>query len=446
MIFIGIGSNLGDRLSNIRWAVELMQSRCLHQTQSSIILETQAILPIDAPPEWNKKYLNMVICGETNLSSHEMLHELKSIEYEIGRFVGYEKWSPRVIDLDILLWHQDVIHTPELRIPHQHLLDRHFLIHLIALLQPYYCYPKTSSLYDEKTFGEIAHGIDEINGSFVRGFVLYPQFVGVINITPDSFSDGGLYIHEVPALDKVLQLINDGASIIELGPQSTRPNVTMLNHEEEYARLEPVLDRLSYHMQNQDIQVSIDTFWPDTVLKVLKHYKISFVNDVKGDLDERTLEIIADSGCKIVVMHSLTIPPNRYTRIDDNVTAISPIYTWAEKTMDKLLKCGFKKEDIVIDPGIGFGKSTYQNIQLLRDAHELKELGCKTMVGHSRKGYINGFYQSLVPRERDLETIAVSQALYDLGIDYLRVHNVADHQRFFVAQEVAKNHGYLKSK
>lgn len=280
-----------------------------------------------------------------------------------------------------------------------------------------------------KTFGTVNPNIKDC---FLRSFTLSPELVGIVNITPDSFSDGGLYYDSDQATKQALRLLSDGASIVELGAQSTRPGSLMQIPEEEYARLNPVLDNLSDYMKAGDIKVSIDSFWPDVILNVLEHYNIAWVNDQKGDLDDNTLKAIASSGCGIVIMHSLSIPPHRDNIIPSDIDPIDNINNWAERNINRLLALGFDQSSIIIDPGIGFGKSMYQNIQILRSIETLQNFGCKVLVGHSRKSFISSFSTEPV-FNRDLETIALSSALHN-KVDFLRVHNVRDHMRFFAAQ------------
>ncbi len=185
-------------------------------------------------------------------------------------------------------------------------------------------------------------------------------------------------------------------------------------------------------MKAGDIKVSIDSFWPDVILNVLEHYNIAWVNDQKGDLDDNTLKAIASSGCGIVIMHSLSIPPHRDNIIPSDIDPIDNINNWAERNINRLLALGFDQSSIIIDPGIGFGKSMYQNIQILRSIETLQNFGCKVLVGHSRKSFISSFSTEPV-FNRDLETIALSSALHN-KVDFLRVHNVRDHMRFFAAQ------------
>ncbi|WP_353270057.1 dihydropteroate synthase [Wolbachia endosymbiont (group A) of Myopa testacea] len=421
MIYISIGSNIGNRFSHLQRAAQLLKERYFKDLKSSIILETKAILPNGAPPEWDKPFLNMIVCGSCSSSPEELLKGLKQIECDIGRPQVYEKWAPRVIDLDILLWDDLTLDTPYLRIPHPELINRPFLLHLMAMLSP--------MAVVNKTFGTVNPNIKDC---FLRSFTLSPELVGIVNITPDSFSDGGLYYDSDQATKQALRLLLDGASIVELGAQSTRPGSLMQIPEEEYARLKPVLDSLSDYMKAGDIKVSIDSFWPDVILNVLKHYKITWVNDQKEALDNNTLKAIASNGCSIVIMHSLSIPPHIDNIIPDDTDPIDIINNWAEKSISRLLTLGFDQSSIIIDPGVGFGKSLYQNIWLLRNIEAFQSFGCKVLVGHSRKSFISSFSTEPV-FNRDLETIALSSALHN-KVDFLRVHNVRDHMRFFVAQ------------
>ncbi|UIP91376.1 dihydropteroate synthase [Wolbachia pipientis] len=412
MIYISIGSNIGNRLSHLQRATELLKKRYLKDLKSSIILETKAILPNGAPPDWNKPFLNMIVYGSCSSSPEELLKGLKQIECDIGRPQVYEKWAPRVIDLDILLWDDLTLDIPDLKIPHPELVNRPFLLHLMAMVN--------------KTFAF------NVQDCFSKSFTLSPKLMGIVNITPDSFSDGGLYYDANRATKQALQLVSDGASIVDLGAQSTRPGASIKTPEEEYERLKPVLDNLSDYMKNGDIEVSIDSFWPDVILNVLKHYNIAWVNDQKGDLSSNTLKEVASNGCSVVIMHSLSIPPHKDNIIPHDIDPIDIINNWAEESINRLLALGFDESSIIIDPGIGFGKSMYQNIQILRSIETLQNFGCKVLVGHSRKSFISSFSIES-PSNRDLETIATSSILQN-KVDFLRVHNVRDHMRFFVAQ------------
>ncbi len=414
MIYLSIGSNLGNRLENLTKAVDLLRGRLFKNLECSIVLETASILLPGAPKDWDLPFLNMLAWGECSLSPELLLAALKEIEHEVGRPKVYEKWAPRIIDLDILVIDGVTLNTPNLQIPHPEIVNRPFLQHLLSLIDP------------------LKFQYSNIENSFLRNFVIAPKLVGIVNVTPDSFSDGGKYLTPELAITKAFELANDGAEIVELGAQSTRPGAEILTPEKEYDRLKPVLEGLHHNMRQGEIRISIDSFSPLVIEKILQKYSVSWINDVKGDLSDSTLRLIANSNCGIALMHSLSIPPTKDLVIDHRLNPVEVISKWATKNISKLKSLGFREDKIIIDPGIGFGKSIYQNIYLINHVEEFKNLGCKIMVGHSRKSFLTAFTNQSA-QNRDLETIATSAFLQN-KIDYLRVHNVKDHMRFLVVQ------------
>lgn len=405
-VYISLGSNLGDRLGNIRRAVRQLK-RVLCNLKESIVLETEAILLSGMPEDWRKNYLNMIVSCETELSPMQLFVELKRIERQLGRDDFYQKWSPRVIDLDILLYGDEVFESENLTIPHRELKNRHFLQHLLAQLG--------------------VDGFDFQPQSFLESFVLEPAIMGIVNITDDSFSDGGRYSNAEMAINWAKELWNDGASVVDLGAQSTRPGATLKCAKDEIRALKPVLDGLG------GVEISIDTFREEVVEWALTNYKIGIINDVSGSLNSRTLHLIRDASAKICVMHSLTVPPDSRITLPIICDPIEEILLWGEKKVDQLLKVGFNLEDIIIDPGIGFGKTIRQNFTIIRRVRELQKLGVKILIGHSRKSYISAFSR-LLPADRDVETIAISN-LIAKDVDYLRVHDVSNHMKALVAQQ-----------
>jgi 2-amino-4-hydroxy-6-hydroxymethyldihydropteridine diphosphokinase/dihydropteroate synthase len=434
MIYVSIGSNLGNRLLNIINATEALKRKVFNNSQSFPILETKAIKPKGSPAEWDKPFLNTIIRGETSLSPDALLKQLKEIEREMGRPGINEKWSPRIIDLDILFYNDLELETESLVIPHPEVINRPFLLHLLCLIDPYL-------KLKNKTLGEIVISIPNINESFDRGLTIHPKLVGVVNVTPDSFSDGGKYFETGNAIDHVFGLAKDGAAVIELGAQSTRPGAVIIAPEEEYRRLQPVLDAIAFKMKSGEIRISIDSFYPYVIEKILENYSVSYINDVKGNLNDEILKKIVDKGCRMIAMHSLSVPVKLGEYLNDNEHILHEINNWIKKTLERLIRCGFKKDSVIIDPGIGFGKSSYQSLALIRSAGKIEKLGCEIMFGHSRKSYIAGFSKAS-SMERDLETIAISDYLSSCDVDYLRVHNVKDHQRFFVSKQLANGNLY----
>lgn len=418
MIYVSLGSNVGHRLEYLQRATLALEERCLKNTRHSIVLETECLLPEGAPASWDQPFLNMVVSGESDLSPQDFLKTLKAIERELGRPEVYERWSPRTIDLDIIEWNGEVVDEADLKIPHPKLSNRPFLLHLLALMEG----PNPQKL------------IHTPEACFLKSLSLFPRFVGIVNVTSDSFSDGGRYHNPDQAAAHALALSEAGASIVELGAQSTRPGAVLQKPEEDYATLEPVLERLKPLMDNGTLKISIDTFWPEVIHKILEVYPVAWINDVAGNLDDATLKRMVDHSCSLCLMHSLEVPPTRDRILPPDRTPISVILEWGQRQIERLMALGFREEAIILDPGIGFGKSAYQNIALLRHLPDLKAWGCPILVGHSRKGYSQAFSHQ-PPAERDLETLAASSIVAPHA-DFLRVHNVNAHQRFFVAQHV----------
>ena len=422
-VYISFGSNLGHRLGYLQRAFEALDGSALTQIKASVILETPALLLPNAPWEWDKPYLNMVVRAKTSLQPEALLLALKLVEEECGRDLNAPRWSPREIDLDLLLYDDVCLQSERLTIPHKELKNRGFLLHLLAMLNPELKYPGT-----DETFDVLAREALKTEKPWTRTMVLYPRFMGIVNVTPDSFSDGGKYLDPDAAIAHCRQLMADGASILDIGAESTRPQSEQLKTaEDEWERLQPVLDGLDL----TQIPVSIDTYREETIEKLLSRYKIAWINDVSGRLSEKTLHLIAEAGCKICTMHSLSVPPKR----DEIIKAPleQTMFLWCQQQVERLIRCGFELKDIILDPGIGFGNTPYQAGLLFKTIAQMKHWGCKVLLGHSRKSCYNvlGTYE---PQDRDLETVSISLLLKN-KVDYFRVHNVAWHQRAFAAQQ-----------
>ncbi len=427
VIYLSLGSNTGDRLENLRRALRCVEQRCLTHVKTSIVLETKAILPPDAPQEWDRPYLNMIVCGESSLSPKQLLASLQQIELEMGREKDHLHWSPRTIDIDILLYNDLCLATDSLQVPHLELLNRPFFLHLLALLNPLLKHPGNHLPFE--LLAQQAADTDV----FIRSLCLAPKFVGVVNVTPDSFSDGGEHDSTQAALTHAERLLDEGASVIEFGAQSTRPGSQQMGAAYELQRLEPILDLWYAHPKLKSIPVSIDTYWLEVMIKLVENYPIAWINDVKCQLDKGTLKIIANAGCSICVMHSLSVPPQRDLHLPLEDLPMAHIEQWFAPLLEKLQACGFERSSIIFDPGLGFGKTMFQNWALLRQIERMKQWGCPILIGHSRKSFYNAVCKENFA-QRDVETLAVSSCLQPFNVDYLRVHNVQMHQRFFSTQ------------
>ncbi len=244
------------------------------------------------------------------------------------------------------------------------------------------------------------------------------RIAGILNVTPDSFSDGGEYFAPEMAVEQARRMLADGADIIDIGAESTRPGASSLTHDEEWERLQPVLEALC----GENIKISIDTRHPQTAEKSLK-YGIEWINDVSGFDNPAMVEVAKNCDAKLVIMHNLGIPADPKNIIDDKLDVIDEVYHWAEDRIKSLSEQGISNNRIIFDPGIGFGKDAEQSLNLLKNISHFKKLGVEIMVGHSRKSFLTGFTDKPAAG-RDFETAIISAYLAQQKVDFLRVHNV----------------------
>jgi dihydropteroate synthase len=244
------------------------------------------------------------------------------------------------------------------------------------------------------------------------------KLVGILNVTPDSFSDGGSYDNVTKSLQHYHQLIDDGADLIDIGAQSTSYGAKIISSEDEWMRLETLL------LAIKDLsKISLDTFNPQTAQKGIIA-GVGMINDVAAGTNMDMLQLIADNPqVKYVAMYSKSIP----ARKDIRAKSLTEILAWCEDIIVKCHDVGIKKDQLILDPGIGFSTDPALSFEVLRRTNELKKFGFPIYIGHSRKSFLEAI-SNVVPKERDLETVVASLYLCD-KVDYLRVHNVSMHRR-----------------
>lgn len=252
------------------------------------------------------------------------------------------------------------------------------------------------------------------------------KLMGVLNLTENSFSDGGLYYEYDDAIKHLKKLIKDGADIIDIGAESTKPYSEPVEVEEQLDKLLPILK----YVEEKKIEtpISIDTR-SSKVARICIQYGAKIINDVSGfDYDEQMIDVIAqNSHVKIILQHSLGTPEN----MQENPTysnLMDEIYCSLHNKVQLALSRGIKKENIIIDPGIGFGKTRKDNFEILKRWQELKSIGCPVLIGVSRKSLLN--MPKSTNEEKDIYTLALDSILISQKVDYLRVHNVKIHKNF----------------
>ena len=250
-----------------------------------------------------------------------------------------------------------------------------------------------------------------------------PVVMGVLNVTPDSFSDGGLWLDPVDAVEHARQLVADGADIVDVGGESTRPGAGRIDPEEEIDRALPVVTALV----EAGITVSIDTMRAE-VARRATDVGAEYINDVSGGLaDPEMAAAAADSGRDVILMHWRGHSDDMYARARyDDVTA--EVAEELTLRVGSFTAAGVAPERIILDPGLGFAKSFEHNWQLLRDLPTLMGLGHRIIVGTSRKGFLGSVGRPQgsprPPRERDVATAVTSAYLSDLDVWGVRVHDV----------------------
>lgn len=241
--------------------------------------------------------------------------------------------------------------------------------------------------------------------------------MGILNITPDSFSDGGKFIGLNDALAQAKEMVEDGADIIDIGGESTRPGAEPVDYAQEIVRIIPVIKALK---QEFDIPISVDTYRASTAYAALSA-GADMVNDVWGlKNDPDMAKVIAEHGVPVCIMH------NSHTA--EYKSLIEDVLTGLGQSIEIALKSGIKEENIIIDPGIGFGKTPDQNLDIMIALDRIKNLGYPILLGTSRKSFIGKVLG--LPVEGRLEgTLATSVFGVTKGVDVLRVHDVRQNKR-----------------
>lgn len=258
--------------------------------------------------------------------------------------------------------------------------------------------------------------------------------MGILNVTPDSFSDGGSYPELSDALYRVEQMMKEGAELIDVGGESTRPGyIQMITDEEEIARTCPVIEAIK---KNFDVPVSLDTYKSE-VAKAGVQAGMDLFNDIWGlQYDPKMAKIIAQSGLPCVLMH------NRKEKMGDEIKATPELETMFREDFGRILtiaeEAGIDREKIILDPGVGFAKSYEQNLWVINHLPFFQEMGYPVLLGTSRKSVV-GLTLDLPVNERVEGTLATTAFAVECGCCMVRVHDVRENVRFIRMMEAIRN-------
>jgi len=245
------------------------------------------------------------------------------------------------------------------------------------------------------------------------------KIMGVINVTPDSFSDGGKYLAANKAVTHALKLIKQGANIIDIGGESTHPGADMISIEEEIKRVVPVIQSL--REKNSTVTISIDSSKPEVISAAIQA-GANFVNDVNALQADGALNIVAQSNLPVCLMHKQGKPKTMQNKPEYR-DVLTEVMDFFEQKVDNCLLAGIKVKNIILDPGIGFGKTLEHNLILLKNIKKLKSLGYPILIGVSRKTMIGEILNAEVG-DRLYGSLAIAQFAYSQGAEIFRVHDV----------------------
>ena len=438
--FVALGSNIGDRLSMIERACRAMKSSELHIVRTSSLWETKAMYVQD-----QANFLNGVCEIKTSLMPIPLLDRLQAIETELGRVKVVDK-GPRNIDLDILLFESQTVKTERLIIPHLSMLEREFVLRPLCQLIP--DETLSMSLQPTQTFQthlrellKATHDSEaQISSQVHLSEKLKPltpllpdrktSIMAILNLTPDSFSDGGQHSpHDISSLETTIrQHVDAGATIIDIGGQSSRPGAADIPASEEISRIVPAVK--ACRKLNLQSAISVDTY-RSVVAEEAINAGAHIINDISaGKLDHEMLSTVAKLGCTYILMHMRGTPQTMQS--EENCTYDGDIIQIVvEELLERIAAAeaaGIRRWRMILDPGIGFAKKQTQNLEILRRFDELrthpKLEGFPWLIGSSRKGFVGAITGAKAPNERIWGTAATVAAAIQQGADIVRVHDV----------------------
>ena len=456
--YVSLGSNLDDRKAQIQGAVRQLENHPdIKLINTSFMYESDPMYLQDQPT-----FLNCCILIETSMDMMTLLGVTQQIEQNIVRSKTVLN-GPRRIDIDLIYCKNFHIcfSNDILQFPHPRVLERAFVLKPILDMDPMAKDPSTglpldyylSNLTDQKLYQVIVLG----DASVFTVQVSSPYIMGILNVTPDSFSDGGFYNSKSTAEDRVQRMLKDGAHLIDIGGQSTRPGATLLTPSEELERVKPILSHLK--QKHPNALYSVDSF-SSKVIQELLPFGIHLVNDISGGtLDPDMFAVMAHVQLPYVISHIKGTPATMNKLVDsyknlEGLQFLLEVLAEVEEHVDKALSHGIYRWNIIVDPGIGFVKTAQQNISILKHLASFKPhaLPYPVLLGVSRKKFLRNI---LAEKEKEKEILAkldekeviiedrlfasVAAAILPESAWMIRVHDVAPHVQASLIKKALSN-------
>ncbi|BDA42651.1 Folic acid synthesis protein fol1 [Coccomyxa sp. Obi] len=441
---VAIGANLGDRVSNIREALKLLPAHGIEVVRHSRLYESAPAYVTDQP-----RFLNAAVAVKTSLQPRQLLRALKQIEADLGREAGGLRWGPRPLDLDIIFYDNITSEEEGLEIPHPRWHERSFVQAPVADLYA------ASELGSTSAAGRMAEHLEQLHtrwaqvggerslGSSDLGCVLplpgmgmWPwqgqsQIMGILNVTPDSFSDGGQLPSVEAAVSAAQEMVACGADMLDIGGQSTRPGAERLPPEVELQRVLPVIRALSEDDALQGVPLSIDTFYAEVAREAVAA-GAHIVNDISGgSLDPVMHQEVARLGVPYVLMHMRGDPGTMSSREHTTYADVCmDVGDALQASAEAATSAGIEPWRLILDPGIGFAKTAEGNCQLIGGLDRVRAQlkgpfhNAPLLVGPSRKGFLGKITGHKEAKDRDKASAAAAALCVSHGANIVRVHNV----------------------
>jgi dihydroneopterin aldolase/2-amino-4-hydroxy-6-hydroxymethyldihydropteridine diphosphokinase/dihydropteroate synthase len=438
--YIAFGSNVGDRVDNINKAFGLLETEC-----SSVVLDTSFLY--ETPPMYYTEqpaFLNGVCKIATCLEPLVLLAKLKDAESALGRLPSFRN-GPRPIDLDILFYDDLVLNEGEkLIIPHKSIQEREFVLWPLCDIARDMEHPRLF-----KTNGQLLSQLLKVTAESAEGPLKIDKvmpiqknklwrwddktyIMGILNATPDSFSDGGKHCDIDAATAAAWRMKEEGADIIDIGGMSTRPGADdTFPEEEEIRRVVPIITKL--RESGFDLPISIDTFRASVAEAAVKA-GADLINDISGgSRDPNMLKVMADCNVPVCLMHmrgdaqTMMSQENTTYENDDVVDDVSHVL---HVLVQKAIAAGVHRWNIIVDPGVGFAKTPGQDFELLRHLGDMSQgqdsllRGLPSLVGISRKKFIGNITGVTEAEKRTFGTAGAVAACVAGGANIIRVHDV----------------------
>jgi len=262
-------------------------------------------------------------------------------------------------------------------------------------------------------------GVFCVNGQMKLGNKI--SIMGILNVTPDSFSDGGQFTNQSAALEQVKQMLADGADIIDIGGESTRPGAKNVSVEDELARVIPIIKAIR---DFSDCLISIDTSKAEVMHKAVQA-GVNIINDVRALQEANALTTVAKLNVPVCLMHMQGQPRSMQSQ-PEYTDVVAEVKFFLQQRIQACLVAGIKKENIIIDPGFGFGKSLEHNLRLFRALDEFVEMDYPVLIGVSRKTMVGQILNDAAVNERGSASVVMAALAAQQGVQFLRVHDVKE--------------------